>query len=199
MESEYETVTVKKTGEAETQTDMESESETMTVKNTEEVETQTDMESESDTEEVKEPKRKTQQSVVEKRGAGPKSDEAREHANENESERKSEHESEEARGVRESEKARGARTRERAKARESESEEVMKRESEISGVPRRRKEWWRKAWWIRTDHGPNLRTAKDRRRVWRAATRAAEEIRSEEWTEEVQRSSNDERSAERIC
>ena len=40
----------------------------------------------------------------------------------------------------------------------------------------------------------NLRTAKERRRAWRAATRAAEGIHSEEWTEEVQRRSNDETS-----
>ena len=47
--------------------------------------------------------------------------------------------------------------------------------------------------WIRLDDGPNLRTAKDRRRAWRAATGAAEEIRLLwEWTEEVQRHSNDE-------
>ena len=34
---------------------------------------------------------------------------------------------------------------------------------------------WRKAWWIRFDDGPNLRTAKHRRRAVRAATRAVDE------------------------
>ena len=33
------------------------------------------------------------------------------------------------------------------------------------------------AWWIRVDNGPHLQTARDRRRVWRAATRAAQEVR----------------------
>ena len=37
--------------------------------------------------------------------------------------------------------------------------------------------WWRKAWWVRMDSGPHLRTARDRRKVWRAATRAAQEVR----------------------
>ena len=54
--------------------------------------------------------------------------------------------------------------------------------------------WWSRAWWIRVEDGPNLRTAKERRRAWRAATRAAEGIHSEEWTEEVQRRSHDETS-----
>ena len=70
----------------------------------------------------------------------------------------------------------------------------MKRENKLSDVPRRRTVWWSGAWWIRMEDGPNLRTAKERRRAWRAATRAAKEIRSEEWTEEVQRRSHDETS-----
>ena len=31
--------------------------------------------------------------------------------------------------------------------------------------------WWRNAWWVRVNNGPHLQTARDRRRVWRAATR----------------------------
>ena len=37
--------------------------------------------------------------------------------------------------------------------------------------------WWRDAWWVRMDNGPHLRTARGRRKVWRAATRAARETR----------------------
>ena len=37
--------------------------------------------------------------------------------------------------------------------------------------------WWRNAWWVRVDNGPHLRTARGRRKVWRAATRAAQEVR----------------------
>ena len=37
--------------------------------------------------------------------------------------------------------------------------------------------WWLNARWIRMDSGPHLRTARDRRRVWRAAMRAAREVR----------------------
>ena len=36
---------------------------------------------------------------------------------------------------------------------------------------------WRNAWWVRMDNGPHLRTARGSRRVWRAATRAAQETR----------------------
>ena len=80
--------------------------------------------------------------------------------------------------------------RERAKERGA----LLKRENKISDVSRRRTMWWSRAWWIRVEDGPNLRTAKERRRAWRAATRAAEGIHSEEWTEEVQRRSHDETS-----
>ena len=37
--------------------------------------------------------------------------------------------------------------------------------------------WWQNAWWVRVNGGPHLRTARDRRKVWRAATRAAQEVR----------------------
>ena len=35
--------------------------------------------------------------------------------------------------------------------------------------------WWRRAWWIRANNGPHLRTARGRRRTWCAATRAVQE------------------------
>ena len=48
---------------------------------------------------------------------------------------------------------------------------------EESHVSNRHMIWWRNAWWVRVDNGPHLQTARDRRRVWRAATRAAQEVR----------------------
>ena len=47
-------------------------------------------------------------------------------------------------------------------------------------VSNRHMTWWRGAWWVRVDNGPHLRTARDRRRAWRAATRAAREARETE-------------------
>ena len=38
---------------------------------------------------------------------------------------------------------------------------------------------WKNAWWIRMDGGPHMRTARDRRRIWRAARRAAEQARDD--------------------
>ena len=46
-----------------------------------------------------------------------------------------------------------------------------------SHVSNRHMMWWQNAWWVRVNDGPHLRTARDRRRVWRAATRAAQEVR----------------------
>ena len=40
--------------------------------------------------------------------------------------------------------------------------------------------WWQKSWWVRIDNGPHLRTARGRRQAWRAATRAAREMRDRE-------------------
>ena len=37
--------------------------------------------------------------------------------------------------------------------------------------------WWQRSWWVLVDNGPHLRTARGRRRAWRAATRAAREMR----------------------
>ena len=51
---------------------------------------------------------------------------------------------------------------------------------EENDVSSRHMTWWRDAWWVRMDNGPHLRTARDRRRVWRAATRAAREARETE-------------------
>ena len=50
----------------------------------------------------------------------------------------------------------------------------MQEERDVSN---RHMTWWRNAWWVRMDSGPHLRTARGRRKVWRAATRAARETR----------------------
>ena len=44
---------------------------------------------------------------------------------------------------------------------------------EENDVSNRHMTWWKNAWWIRVDSGPHLRTARGRRRIWRAARRAA--------------------------
>ena len=46
-----------------------------------------------------------------------------------------------------------------------------------SHVSNRHMTWWQNAWWVRVNNGPHLRTARDRRKVWRAAARAAQEVR----------------------
>ena len=58
---------------------------------------------------------------------------------------------------------------------------------EESHVSNRRMTWWHNAWWIRVDNGPHMRSARGRRRVWRAARRAAEQARNEDGAGEVQR------------
>ena len=62
------------------------------------------------------------------------------------------------------------------KAQEEQGEEANSLH-EGSHVSDRHMTWWRNAWWVRVNNGPHLQTARDRRRVWRAATRAAQEMR----------------------
>ena len=62
------------------------------------------------------------------------------------------------------------------KAQEEEGEDANSLHEE-SHVSDRHMTWWRNAWWVRVNNGPHLQTARDRRRVWRAATRAAQEVR----------------------
>ena len=57
---------------------------------------------------------------------------------------------------------------------------------EDSDVSNRHVTWWRKAWWIRIDDGSSMRSARGRRRVWRAARRAAEQARDGDRVEETQ-------------
>ena len=63
------------------------------------------------------------------------------------------------------------------KAQEEQGEDANSLHEE-SHVSNRHMTWWRNAWWVRVNNGPHLQTARDRRRVWRAATRAAREMRA---------------------
>ena len=53
-------------------------------------------------------------------------------------------------------------------------------------VSNRHMTWWRNIWWIRVDSGPHLQTARGRRRICRAARRAAEQARDDDKVEETQ-------------
>ena len=57
---------------------------------------------------------------------------------------------------------------------------------EESDVSKRHMTWWKNAWWIRMEGGPHMRTARGRRRIWRAARRAAEQARDDDRVEETQ-------------
>ena len=59
----------------------------------------------------------------------------------------------------------------------------MQEEHDVSN---RHMTWWRNAWWIRMDSGPHMRTARGRRRIWRAARRAAEQARDNDRVGETQ-------------
>ena len=63
---------------------------------------------------------------------------------------------------------------------QEEQGEEAKSLHEKSHVSNRHMTWWHDAWWVRVNNGPHLQTARDRRRVWRAATRAAQEVREAE-------------------
>ena len=58
-----------------------------------------------------------------------------------------------------------------------EAKKEMNSMHEENDVSNRHMTWWRDAWWVRMNNGPHLRTARGRRKVWRAATRAARETR----------------------
>ena len=47
--------------------------------------------------------------------------------------------------------------------------------------------WWRGAWWIRINDESSMHSAKGRRRIWRAARRAAEQARDGDRVQETQR------------
>ena len=56
---------------------------------------------------------------------------------------------------------------------------------EESDVSNRHMTWWNNARWIRVDGGPHMRTARGRRRIWRAARRAAEQAPDDDRVEET--------------
>ena len=56
---------------------------------------------------------------------------------------------------------------------------------EESDVSNRHMTWWKNAWWIRMDSGPHMRTARGRRRIWRAARRAAEQACDDDTIQET--------------
>ena len=62
----------------------------------------------------------------------------------------------------------------RAQEEQGEDSNSLQEESHVSN---RHMTWWHNAWWVRVNNGPHLQTARDRRRVWRAATKAAQEVR----------------------
>ena len=69
-------------------------------------------------------------------------------------------------------------------------------------VSNRHMTWWHNAWWIRVDNGPHMRSARGRRRTWRAARQAAEQVRDGNWVgetrwEERERLKKGERGEER--
>ena len=68
------------------------------------------------------------------------------------------------------------------KAQEEQGEDANSLHEE-SHVLNRHMTWWRNAWWVRVNNGPHLQTARDRRRVWLAATRAAREMRATQETQ----------------
>ena len=61
------------------------------------------------------------------------------------------------------------------KKRRQRKRNALKRRREVNSmheendVSNRHMTWWRDAWWVRMDNGPHLRTARGRRRVWRAS------------------------------
>ena len=75
-------------------------------------------------------------------------------------------------------------------------EEETNSAHEENDVSNRHMTWWQRASWIRVDNGPHLRTARGRRRTWRAATRAVQETHVAERIEEVQTSVNSKLSRE---
>ena len=52
-------------------------------------------------------------------------------------------------------------------------------------VSNRHMTWWHNAWWVRVDNGPHMRSARGRRRTWRAARQAAEQVRDGNWVGET--------------
>ena len=65
---------------------------------------------------------------------------------------------------------------------EAKKENSMHEENDVSN---RHVTWWKNAWWIRVNSGPQMRTARGRRRIWRAARRAVEQACDDDRVEET--------------
>ena len=75
-----------------------------------------------------------------------------------------------------------ARRRKREARCVEEEEEETNSMQEENHVSNRHMMWWQRSWWVHIDNGPHLRTARGRRRAWRAGTRGAREMRVTEET-----------------
>ena len=68
---------------------------------------------------------------------------------------------------------------------QGEQEEDANSLPEECHVSNRHMTCWHNAWWIRVDNGPHMRSARGRRRTWRAARQAAEQVRNGSWAGET--------------
>ena len=68
---------------------------------------------------------------------------------------------------------------------EGEMKDANSLQEEESHVSNRHMTWWQNGWWVRVNNGPHVRTARGRRRIWRAARQAAEQACHEEWVGET--------------
>ena len=73
----------------------------------------------------------------------------------------------------------------KVKAHGGQEEEDVNSVHDESHVSNRHMTWWQNAWWVRVDNGPHMRSARGRRRTWRAARQAAEEVRIGNWVGET--------------
>ena len=71
------------------------------------------------------------------------------------------------------------------KAQGGQEEEDVNSVHDESHVSNRHMTWWQNAWWVRVDNGPHRRSARGRRRTWRAARQAAEQVQDGNWVGET--------------
>ena len=152
---------------------------------------------ESRAQEAREEERRVQEAHEEERRAQEAREEQKRAQEAREEERRAQEAREEERRAQEAREERKAQE-EREEEREVEAQEGHEEVKEVTtqekcveakkenstheenDVSNRHMTWWRNAWWVRMDNGPHLRTARGRRRAWRAATRAAREARETE-------------------
>ena len=129
--------------------------------------------------------RRAQEAREEKRGA----DEAREEKKRANEAREEKRRAQEAPEPRRSEREVSAQEERTEQEREVEAqggqEEDVNSVHDECHVTNRHVTWWHNAWWIRVDNGPHMRSARGRRRTWRAARQAAEQVRDGNWVGET--------------